>query len=323
MSLLSTGMKAKLLKHADTLLLGTALLILATVFLWWGIFAGRMINEAEMLRAQFQPALAIEAASRATRQRWMIAGEGGLLLVCLLMCCVGLFFVARRQRRHAQQLQSATQMTTHELKTPIAAVRALLQSLQLGSLPPARVGPLLQQGLAECGRLERLAETLLAHQRAVQLGQQQLSAIDVPVFVEGLLRERSAASLPAASVDADSSLWALADADALRVVIDNLLDNAIKYGAGSPVRVEIRSQGQAACVAVVDQGVGFAPADADNLFTPFVRALPHDSRGSGVGLSIARTLARRMRGDLVGKSEGVGRGARFVLTLPMATDVVS
>jgi signal transduction histidine kinase len=301
----------------DTVLLGSALVVLAVLFVWWGVFARRLIVEAKTLAVQLEPDRAVMIADRADRQQWMIAGEGVLFFGCLLTCCLGLFMVAQRRRHHAEQLQSAMQMATHELKTPIASVRALLQSLQLGSVPAPRVAGLLQQGLRECGRLERLSESLLAHQRAVTIGLQTRVHMDVAAFVNELLNQRRAAAMDEhVTVDiVDHSPSILSDPDALRVIMENLLDNAGKYGGGKPVTVRIAG-GAEPRIDVTDAGVGFPSDQCEALFEPFARAHPGATRGSGLGLSIARTLMRQLGGDLQARSDGHDRGAVFTVALP-------
>jgi len=116
----------------------------------------------------------------------------------------------------------------------------------------------------------------------------------------------------------EPDLVLLCDPHALTIVLDNLTDNALKYG-GAPVEVLLRVRrfdGKAE-IAVEDAGIGFDPAKAEELFRP-IRAADAASgvhHGTGLGLSISRALVRRMGGRLGAQSEGIGRGSRFVVTL--------
>jgi signal transduction histidine kinase len=104
--------------------------------------------------------------------------------------------------------------------------------------------------------------------------------------------------------------------DPFRVILENLLDNARKYGGDRPVRLRARVEGDRVALEVVDGGVGFRDTDADAIFEPYQRGSNMEGRhGTGLGLYIARTLARSLEGDLRAASLGEGRGATFTLWL--------
>lgn len=103
---------------------------------------------------------------------------------------------------------------------------------------------------------------------------------------------------------------------ALQILV-NLIGNAVRYSPpGATVWVRLEREGQIACVIVADQGKGIAPEDQARIFEKFERVDPSEQGGSGLGLYIARRLARAMGGDIVVDS-ALGEGARFVLTLPL------
>jgi two-component system sensor histidine kinase EvgS len=103
--------------------------------------------------------------------------------------------------------------------------------------------------------------------------------------------------------------------DAFRVVLENLLDNARKYGGGS-VRIEARVEEKRVALDVVDEGVGFEPHMAEAIFEPYQRGERVEKRhGTGLGLYIARTLARSVGGELEARSDGEGKGATFTFWL--------
>ena len=112
--------------------------------------------------------------------------------------------------------------------------------------------------------------------------------------------------------------WGRGDPDAVARVVRILLDNALRYGpAGKPVRVLARCEGSRANVEVADRGAGVPPEEREHVFERFHRGRAATAEsGFGLGLAIGRELARRMHGDLRILD---GPGARFVLTLPLAT----
>jgi signal transduction histidine kinase len=102
-------------------------------------------------------------------------------------------------------------------------------------------------------------------------------------------------------------------------ILVNLISTAVRYSpAGGVVWVRAEQEGQLAAVIVADQGKGIAASDQARIFEKFARIDPSEPGGSGLGLYIARRLARAMGGDVVVDS-APGQGARFVLTLPVRT----
>jgi signal transduction histidine kinase len=134
------------------------------------------------------------------------------------------------------------------------------------------------------------------------------------------LRLESAA--PDAPVADPEGANGCADANALRRILLNLLDNAVKYGpSGQTVTVAIRETASHVTMTVDDQGPGIPDGERDRIFVPFRRLAREDSSaiaGSGVGLSIVRDLADRMGGK-AGVETAPGGGARFVVELPAGT----
>ena len=114
------------------------------------------------------------------------------------------------------------------------------------------------------------------------------------------------------------------DPAALRSIIDNLLDNAVKYG-GRAIEVVTIVDGEDGVLRVIDDGMGFDPQVAEALFAPFHRTkdAAGGQQGTGLGLHISRTLARRMRGEVTAASSGPGQGARFEVRLPLADSAAS
>jgi signal transduction histidine kinase len=110
----------------------------------------------------------------------------------------------------------------------------------------------------------------------------------------------------------------LADLMRLEIVIGNLIDNALKYSpAGGEITVQLSTAGKQALLKVKDAGIGIAPQDMDRLFIRFNRLSPQpDVPGTGLGLYLARELARLHGGDIVAVSS-LGEGSEFTLSLPL------
>jgi signal transduction histidine kinase len=217
-------------------------------------------------------------------------------------------------------MERLLQFTSHELKTPIAGVRALLQSLQMGAVPEERRFEFMARGLQEVDRLEHLAETILTWQRSVAandtLTPQRLEAKEL---VHQVLDHRLKTGVQERiEVNGLDDTAVLADADAFRVIFENLLDNARKYGGGATT-VSAQRLGAVWTLTVKDAGAGFPAGDVQLIFDPF-RRTKHEgmTHGTGLGLFISRQLAVRMKGDLTAQSDGPGRGAAFTISLPVS-----
>lgn len=320
-----------LARNLDVIVFGAALSSVGPLMAWWAVLVRRNIKGSDLLlrgqiEATFDGAARLErlaALDEAThRQMFMISGESSMAGLLLCVLAVVLFMVARKRQRETQRLQSMLSLTTHQLKTPLAGVRALLQSLGNGSIPAELHARFLNQGIAECDRLEHLVETTLAYQRTVARGLGRPEVVPARQLVAEILEHRRA-SFPDDDVrwEPTEQVSVSCDKDAVRVVLENLLDNARKYGGG---RVDLvgQSRGPRWRLEIRDTGQGFPPEDAERLFEPFERGGGQGvAHGSGLGLFISRQLARRMHGELTAKSDGPGLGSVFALELPLAREV--
>ncbi|MCZ7585197.1 MAG: HAMP domain-containing histidine kinase [Deltaproteobacteria bacterium] len=241
----------------------------------------------------------------------------GLILVGTVM----LYRLARVEARYRRELDRWLDLVTHELKTPLAGVRTLLQSMALGRVPEEERPRLLNLGRRNVERLEHLVQNILIRNR---MRRRRLELRDERIglgnFTSKLIEQRvtSGVAVHKPVLRADEEVVASADPDALRVILDNLLDNAEKYGRGDkPVCVDVRVDAGAALVEIADSGQGIAKDDLERIFHLYFRAGgdPGGDRGSGLGLAISRDLAERMGGSLTARSEGRGKGAIFSLRL--------
>jgi signal transduction histidine kinase len=303
---------------------GLAFGVFALVVPWWSVLARRLVFENAALTEQLKAfgASSGEFGPDAERFYFMLTAEFASMFAALAMAIASLVYIARQRSLAQHRMERLLQFTTHELKTPIAGVRALLQSLGLGSLPEARKAEFLKRGLREVDRLEHLTETILAWQRSLAWsGSLAPSAHDATSLVNQILEHRSRTALDELlEVRALAQAKVLVDPDAFRVILENLLDNAHKYGGGR-AEVVTELKGPHWVLSIRDHGQGFVSAQAENLFDPF-RRQSHDgvTHGSGLGLYLSRQLALRMRARLTASSDGPGLGAVFSIALPVSTE---
>ncbi|MDT8304538.1 MAG: ATP-binding protein [Anaerolineae bacterium] len=213
---------------------------------------------------------------------------------------------------------------THELRTPLASMRTVLEGLIDGVLPadPAT----LHQVEHELVRLQRLVQDLEALSRA-EAGQLLLERR--PVDPGALITDVAARLRPqyedkgvALAVALPRQLPAIS-ADKWRVtqVMTNLLGNALQYTPeGGQVTVTASRDGDQLVVQVADTGIGIAVEDIDHIFERFYRVDKSRSRaggGSGIGLTIARHLVEAHGGEIWVESAGLGKGTSFTFTMPV------
>ncbi|MEG3165619.1 HAMP domain-containing sensor histidine kinase [Sphingomonas sp. PB2P19] len=146
---------------------------------------------------------------------------------------------------------------------------------------------------------------------------ERIDIADVARRAAGLLSVRAGnADVTIARPALDELTWAQGDFRRVLQILVNLIGNAVRYSpAGSQVTVAVEPRDRAVSVVVADQGKGIAPEDQARIFEKFERVDPSEAGGNGLGLYIARRLARAMQGDLTVESTP-GQGARFKLTLP-------
>ncbi|MER7355791.1 sensor histidine kinase [Nonomuraea dietziae] len=222
--------------------------------------------------------------------------------------------LARLERSAEQQRQFASD-ASHELRTPIAGLRAQLESAQLYP-EDTDLEKLLDGALNDTDRLEAIVSDLLLLAR---IGS-RVDVVKERVDLAQLVREGLSGRQDRIPVRCDLAEGAFVEGVVvqLRRVIDNLLDNAQRHADGS-VTVSLRTEDGSAVLTVQDDGTGIAPQDRNRIFERFTRldaARSRDAGGTGLGLAIAREVAVAHRGAVCVADSP--RGARFVMRLPLA-----
>jgi signal transduction histidine kinase len=263
------------------------------------------------------------------RRRMMLIGEGVMLLVLLAVCTFMLYRMVRQEHRHIRAMEDFVSSVTHEMKTPLTGIKSMLQTFAAGKVPEEERARLWALGLKETERLEHMVENVLISGR-LRGGSFEIhpEAVDLRSLLNGFMEHRRRYLVGQSSVislewePGRSDIGVHADPQALRVVLENLTDNAFKYGGPSPqITLRVSNSRQTVQISVEDRGIGFPPEKAQELFDPFRRALAngHESQhGTGLGLSIAQALVQRMGGEISAHSDGPGKGSRFTVALKEA-----
>lgn len=251
------------------------------------------------------------------------------LLVTLLAAATGLFIIALMQLRREQELirlrADFVSGVSHELRTPLTQILLFAETLRLGRARSDRErADAAEIIVQEARRLMQLVDNVLHFARAERGVPQPGPA---PLGLERVVRETAAMFAPLAEaagarivLSTEPGVQALADASAVRQIVLNLLDNALKHGPrGQRITVTVDRDGDDARLTVDDEGSGVAPADRDRIWQPFIRASSSAGlvEGSGIGLAVVRELAVSMSGSVV-VTEAPQHGARFIVRLPLA-----
>lgn len=223
-------------------------------------------------------------------------------------------------------LQRFTADAAHELRAPLALMRAQVDVVLRRDRTPDEYRASHRALLEEIERLSRMADQLLLLARAdAGVLQAQSEAIDLPELLEGIVeRWRPAAVEREVALESELPLEGevRADPGLLRRLFDNLLDNALRHTpAGGAVVVSASAGNGTWRIAVDDTGPGVAPELRPHLFERFARAdraRGRDTGGAGLGLSLSAAIATVHGGSIAVEEARAGRGARFVVELPRA-----
>ena len=268
-------------------------------------------------------------------ERHLIPGSAAMLswpiLLGLLVLAIGLlvavFSQMRREHALAQLRSDFVSSVSHELRTPLSLQRIFLDTLRLDRATTAAQRAWCFDNIdRESMRLSHLVENVLLFSRsergALTMGQPQNTRL-APLIADTL---RTFAPLAAAASahlesDLDEDVAAPVDPGAMRQMMINILENAVKYGPrGQRIDVALTLDGTTARVVVDDQGSGVPRAERQTIFRPYARgAVTRNSAvaGSGIGLAVVDELVRAHGGSVRVEDAPAG-GARFVVELPGA-----
>ena len=216
---------------------------------------------------------------------------------------------------------------SHELKTPVGAIRLLAEAVQDAADDPEAVNNFATRMLAESDRLSRLIQQIIELSRLQ--GDEPLDS-PVPVSIDEVIASAVDASATSASAkritvltEGEEGLKVLGSEKQVVAAVSNLVANAVAYSdAGSRVAVTGKVGDGGVEISVIDQGIGIPEAEVQRIFERFYRVDPARHRstgGTGLGLSIVKHVAATHGGDVrVWSAEG--HGSTFTLTLPQHED---
>jgi signal transduction histidine kinase len=232
--------------------------------------------------------------------------------------------IARLEAEKAD-LEIFVNAATHDLHEPLRKIQVFGDRLrdQLGLLPDPAIAQPLDRMTAAAGRMRDLLDALLVHVR-VRDDRTAITSVDLDAVLAGILEDR-ASGIQAVKAKIESDPLGMVEADAvqMRTLLENLIDNALKYRtleASVNILIRTRTDGDKAgghvTIEIIDNGIGFDPRHAERIFGLFERLHARDAYpGAGVGLATCRKIAEHHGGVLSARGEP-GAGACFTLILP-------
>ena len=237
-------------------------------------------------------------ASNAKRMP-MILGEGTVFLIILL---VGIYFFQRTIKKESevhQQQQNFLLSVTHELKSPLAAIKLVLQTLVKRDLTKDKRDQLIGNSIEDVGRLDDLVENMLLATRIENNSYSypkelfDFSELVKSIFDRAIITSENTRNF---QQQIEENISIMGDRFALGSLINNILENAVKYSpVGAAVQVQLYQQSNRIFFIVADQGVGIADSERQKIFQKFYRSgneLTRQNKGTGLGLFIVEQVAK-------------------------------
>jgi len=274
----------------------------------------------QMHTADFQKQLQQITNKRDRRTKQYIAEGSTFLIVILIGATVVFSFYSRTNRLNKQQ-NNFMLAVTHELKSPLAAIKLNLETLEKRSLDATQQKLLLQRSVTESNRLNDLCNNMLL---ASQIEGKQYQAIQEKIDFSDLVTQsiqqfaNRFGNRFILNIGNTSSI--LGDAFLIQLAIHNILDNAVKYApADSNITVHVYANEQWAFCEIKDEGEGIAVEEQQEVFKKFYRIGNEQVRkkkGTGLGLYLTKKIIDQHKGSVYLK-EPIEKGCTFIIKLPL------
>jgi len=257
---------------------------------------------------------------RYQRQKWMIIGEGSVFMLILLLGLWRIYQIRQKELALALQQQNFLLSITHELKSPIASVQLVLETIQKRQLTIEQLQRLTQNGLNDSERLHRLVQDLLLAAR-VEGGYvysfDKVNMQDLLLECIAWVRPKYSGKIVFEAPDMPLILEK-GEYSTLSTAFSNLLENAVKYsdGAGTIV-LKLYQKKEQLVVEIADEGLGIPKGERQKIFTKFYRVgseATRKTKGTGLGLYIVKKVIAAHQGTVFVK-DNQPKGTVFVVQL--------
>ena len=292
-------------------------------FSWWAVLLLRKDQEVLDLAQQVRSLGGAPGEhGDADRGARMIMGEAVVVLGLLIVLLFLTFRAVKRDLALARTQRNFLLAVTHELRTPIAAIKLQLQTLARDGLTAAQQATLRATAVAEADRLSLLTDKVLMATKADDdLMPMELAYIDVVESMNAMIDRARGLIAKGHHIRylGPSSLLVNCDEQALRSIADNLVENAAKYApTGTTITVTVEDARDHWRLLVSDEGPGIASEDEPRIFEKFYRGGSEETRsakGTGLGLYIVHRLVTRL-GGTINVRTGAPVGSTFTASFP-------
>jgi signal transduction histidine kinase len=307
-------------------------------FVWWTALLTRRNNELFQLKVEnlalhmkaenvfqdtisFQKSIHFQVLSADyQKHRRMVVGEGSFLFLGFMSILWMIQWGYRRDIAMAQQRRNFLLSITHELKSPLASIKLILQTILKRDLEKAQVQKLCDSGQKETERLTELVNNLLLSARLDAIYKPVREEINVAQLVEEVI-QRFRTRFPNALLEIVSNEVPILRAEKLSLisVLMNLLENAVKYSKGTAeIRLTYRYEKEQFVFEVADFGIGIPVKERSKVFNRFYRIGNEDTRstrGTGLGLYIVKQIIKIHKGKIQ-ILDNSPKGSIFKIILP-------
>lgn len=279
-------------------------------FIWWAYLIAGLIKQVYGNTDKYHAKL------------WMVFGEG---LVFSSLLIVGIYITRRafiRQQEFNRQQKNFLLSVTHELKTPIAATKLTLQTLEKRELPAETQKDLLSRAITETNRLNHLVENILVSARIdsaeFSINKEYIDISGLSIQTLQTLKE-TIGKKHQTLLEIEPGIKINADPNYFPSVLNNLFENAVKYSPeGSTVTITLKKSTNGVRINVVDEGVGIPEEVQKKIFDKFFRVGNEQTRsakGTGLGLYIVKEIVEKHGGEVSLKKNSFN-GSNFEVFLP-------
>ena len=274
-------------------------------------------DDTKFIRLAINPKKIEELKFERYQQRNIWLYQSILLLFLVGVGIYGVFSSIEKIYKLNKQQNNFLLSVTHEFKTPIAAIRLMLQTSKHPKVNDEKRIELVDNSIQSTHRLEELAENMLtAMQIESNAYQYNLSPVDYSNLVDKVINNQQIKGQISAEVEPD--IVVEGDDFILRMVVNNLIENAFKYSNNQPIEVSLTKDQKWKRLSIKDQGIGLKKEDYKNIFKKFYRVQDEETRvskGTGLGLFIVKQALEKHSGKVF-VSANDDKGSTFTILLP-------
>lgn len=269
-----------------------------------------------LLEVNISTSKRIKLEQERENQKRIYLFESLLLALLVGVGVYGVYYSVRMIYNLNKQQNNFLLSVTHELKTPIATVKLLLQTMLKRELPPEMLKQMLENALENTERLNDLTVNMLT---AMQIENERYTYDQVLFSLSEMLEKtcNNFAIKADLTTEIEPNIDYYGDPFIIRMAVNNLIENAIKYSNAAPVFVKLSKLNQFCLIEVADQGIGVGKKDAKRIFKKFYRVQDEevrDTKGTGLGLFIVKESLRKQKAKVWVESNQP-KGSRFFIRL--------